>query len=304
MSGQEEGQQQQQQQQQQGNVLAITEDTTHKLLVAQSHVGAENVDNRMQRYVWSRRVDGQHIINLQYTWDKLVLAARVIAAIENPKDIAVISARDWGQRAVLKFSHYIGATPIAGRFTPGTFTNQQQQKDFKEPRLILVTDTRLDHQAILEASYVNIPTIAFANTDSPLQYVDIAIPCNNAAAPSIGLIYWLLCREVLRIRGKIPRNQEWDVMPDLFFWRDPSKEEEKPQEEEFVRREEQSAASGGFEALASQPDSVSNAAGASSMDAAAWAGNSSSAGAGQVPSFPVNNTSTSADADSAWTNLN
>jgi len=27
---------------------------------------------------------------------------------------------------VLKFASYTGATPIAGRFTPGTFTNQIQ----------------------------------------------------------------------------------------------------------------------------------------------------------------------------------
>jgi len=281
------------------NVLAITEDTTHKLLVAQSHVGAENVDSRMQRYVWSKRVDGQHIINLQYTWDKIVLAARVIAAIENPKDVAVISARDWGQRAVLKFANHTGVTPIAGRFTPGTFTNQQQQKDFKEPRLILVTDTRLDHQAIIEASYVNIPTIAFVNTDSPLHYVDIAIPCNNAAPQSIGLIYWLLCREVLRIKGKIPRNQEWDVMPDLFFWRDPTKEEEKPQEEDFSRSQPETAQSGAYEALAAQPDNLNP--NASSASGNAWAGNAPSA---SNASFPVNNSSTSADADSAWNNLN
>lgn len=54
------------------------------------------------------------------------MAARAIAAIENPADVCVISARPYGQRAVLKFAHYTGATPIAGRFTPGTFTNQIQ----------------------------------------------------------------------------------------------------------------------------------------------------------------------------------
>ena len=55
-----------------------------------------------------------------------MLAARAIAAIENPADVCVISARPYGQRAVLKFASYVGATPIAGRFTPGTFTNQIQ----------------------------------------------------------------------------------------------------------------------------------------------------------------------------------
>ena len=70
--------------------------------------------------------EGTYIINLRKTWEKILLAARAIVAIENPADVCVISARPYGQRAVLKFAHYIGATPIAGRFTPGTFTNQIQ----------------------------------------------------------------------------------------------------------------------------------------------------------------------------------
>lgn len=209
-------------------ILQPDESDVSKILAASAHIGDKNVNFQMNQYVFKRASNGLHIIDIKKMYEKLLLAARAIVAIENPADVYVISSRDMGQRAVLKFAHYTGATPIAGRFTPGAFTNQIQAA-FREPRLLVVTDPGADHQPINEASYVNLPVIAFCNTNSCLRFVDIAIPCNNKSGNGIGLMWWMLCREVRRLRGITPRSIPWEdeVMPDLFFFRDPKEEENK-----------------------------------------------------------------------------
>lgn len=105
-----------------------------KFLAAGTHLGGTNLDFQMDQYVYKRKSDGKlqnmpfvwqkaglcfkvvldsfrhpsgsyslstfigiYIINLKKTWEKLLLAARAIVAIENPADVCVISSRNTGQ---------------------------------------------------------------------------------------------------------------------------------------------------------------------------------------------------------------
>uniref|UniRef100_A0A2K6T2Q1 40S ribosomal protein SA n=1 Tax=Saimiri boliviensis boliviensis TaxID=39432 RepID=A0A2K6T2Q1_SAIBB len=210
------------------DVLQMKEEDVLKFLAAGTHLGGTNLDFQMEQYNYKRKSDGIYILNRKRTWEKLLLAAYAIVAIENPADVTVISSRNTGQRAVLKLAAATGATPIA------------IQAAFREPRLHVVTDPRADHQPLTEASYVNLPTIALCHTDSPLRCVDIAIPCHSKGAHSAGLMWWMLAREALCMRGTISGEHPWEVMPDLCFYRDPeeTEKEEQAAAEKAVTKEE------------------------------------------------------------------
>ena len=123
--------------------LQLKEDDVLKILAAQLHIGSKDVDYQMDTYVWKKkpRNEASSIINIRKFWEKLVLAARAIVAVENPADVCVISCQPQGtsvagdnelalfscstrlgQRAVLKYARYTGATAI-GKTTTEAFAN-------------------------------------------------------------------------------------------------------------------------------------------------------------------------------------
>ena len=80
-----------------------------------------------------------------------------------------------------------------------------------------MSNPETDFRPLIEASYVNLPTIAFTTTSSSLKFIDIAIPGNNNNKHSIALLWWLLTREVLRLKGTISKFEEWNVKLENFL---------------------------------------------------------------------------------------
>jgi len=242
------------------NGLTMSEEDVKKIIAAQICCGTQNIRAEMRPYVYRRTKDSYFIFDIRKFWDKLILAARVLVAIDSPSDICVLSERQYGKRAVLKFASFTGASSIAGKYTPGTFTNQITAQ-FCEPQILICQSPVGEHQAITEASYMNIPIIAFCNSDSHLKNVDVAIPCNTNGKEAIGTCWWLLCRQLLKFRGKIPGHSEWEVMPDLFFYRDMEEVEEQEQEKEVE------AVADDWVHAAAQPTGAAPATGAFAEDA-------------------------------------
>ena len=191
----------------------------------------------MKSFVDGRNAAGNYIFKVDEIYKRIKFAARIIASIPTLSEVIVVCAKEHGQRAVYKFGQYTGCTASASsRWIPGTLTNQITKK-FQEPRLLVVADPKNDHQAVVEASYVNIPTIALCNTDAPLEFVDVVIPCNNRVPKAIATVFWMLAREVQILRGTLKANEEWKELVDLFIARD--LEAIRTQQEQLKREEEE-----------------------------------------------------------------
>ncbi len=91
-------------------VLSMKEDDVTKILAAGAHLGDSNTDFQMASYIFKTKTDGTPIINIRKTWEKLLFAARVIAAIENPTDVCVLSNKPYGQVTLKLLSFYSTTT--------------------------------------------------------------------------------------------------------------------------------------------------------------------------------------------------
>tara|TARA_B100000963_G_C22496378_1_gene611652 strand:+ start:271 stop:885 length:615 start_codon:yes stop_codon:yes gene_type:complete len=191
--------------------LLIDEDT---FLTCGVHIGTKQKSKDMEPYVYKVRDDGLRILNVNMTSEKVVEAAQFLKDFD-PKDVLVVSARQYGWKPATKFADSCGFECIAGRFTPGRLTNPEM-RFFIEPKVIVLTDPAADAQAFREATNIKIPVIAMCDSNNLTTNVDIVIPGNNKGRRSLALIYWLLSREILRIRGELAADEDLEETIDDF----------------------------------------------------------------------------------------
>ncbi len=181
------------------------------------HVGTGNKSKDMQPFIRAAATEGTvfHQIDVTKTDERLALASNFISQYD-PKDILVVSARQYGQRPARMFAQAIGARHIVGRFIPGTLTNPRL-RTYIEPRVIFVTDPQADSQALSEAVKSGLPVVGICDTNNHLRNVDLCIPANNKGRRSLALVYWLLSREILKARGDT-NDATWNSHQKIDDW--------------------------------------------------------------------------------------
>jgi small subunit ribosomal protein S2 len=178
-------------------------------LAAGVRIGTRMKSKFMEPYIYSVRPDGLYLLDVKKTDERIRIAAKFIARYP-PEKVVVVAGRQYAHRPAKKFCGLVGCKVVTGRVPPGMFTNPALPH-FTEASLLLITDPRLDEQALMEAGAMGIPVVALCDTDSPTSYVDLIIPTNNRGRKALALVFWLLAREVLRARGDLPPSGELPV---------------------------------------------------------------------------------------------
>ncbi len=168
-------------------------------LAAGVHIGTQQKSKDMMKYIYRVRGDGLYILDIRATDERIKTAAKFIARYD-PAKVLVVTSRQYGQYPAKKFADAINGMAVIGRFIPGMLTNQRLNK-YIEPDVVVVTDPTGDAQAITEAVQTGIPIVALCDSNNMTKYIDLVIPTNNKGRKALSMVYYLLTREVLRLRG-------------------------------------------------------------------------------------------------------
>jgi len=178
------------------------------------HIGTKFKTKYMKPFIYKVRPDGLSVLNVQQIDKRIRLSAKFLAQYA-PEDVLIVCRRENGWEPVKLFGKLTGAKVIPSRYPPGILTNPNLDR-FIEVKIMLVTDSWPDRNAINDALSVGIPVIGLCDTNNEANYLDLIIPCNNKGRRSLGLIFYLLAREYLRERGML-KEEELPIKMEEFM---------------------------------------------------------------------------------------
>ncbi len=178
------------------------------------HIGTKFRTKYMSQFIYKTRPDGLSVLNLQKIDERLKQAANFLAQYE-PKDILIVSRRENGWKPVRAFGKATGVKYFAGRYPPGILTNPQL-RDYLEAKVIVVTDSWPDRNAISDAMKIGIPVIALCDTNNQANNIDFVLPCNNKGKKALGLVFYILAKQYLIKKGLLEEGDEPDFKQEEF----------------------------------------------------------------------------------------
>lgn len=176
------------------------------------HIGTKFRTKYMEQFIYKTRPDGLSVLNLQKIDERIKVAAAFLAQY-SPDDILIVGRRENSWKAVELFGKYAGVRVFAGRYPPGILTNPKLE-DYIEAKIVLVVDAMPDRNAVLDAVKMGIPIIALCDTNNLSIFIDLVVPCNNKGKKSLGLLFYILAKEFLTLKGK-PKEAEELKMEDF-----------------------------------------------------------------------------------------
>ncbi len=187
---------------------------TNTYLKSGIHIGTKFKTKYMERFIYKTRPDGLSVLNLQQIDERIRAAARLLAQYA-PEDILAASRRENGWKPIKVFQKHTGVKVVTGRYPPGMMTNTNLVT-FIEPKILIVNDAWPDRNAVMDANKIGIPVIALCDTNNHPNFIDLVVPCNNKGKKALGLIFYLLTVEYLRLRGTLAPEQELGASIDDF----------------------------------------------------------------------------------------
>lgn len=170
------------------------------------HIGTKFRTKYMEQFIYKTRPDGLSVLNLQKIDERVRIAASFLVQY-NPDDVLVVCRRENGWKAVELFGRLTGARVFAGRYPPGTLTNPALE-EYAEAKIVFVVDAWPDRNAVIDAVKTGIPVIALCDTNNQSNYIDLVVPCNNKGKKSLGLLFYILTKEFLKLKGKLKEGEE------------------------------------------------------------------------------------------------
>ncbi|MBI2085582.1 MAG: 30S ribosomal protein S2 [Candidatus Aenigmarchaeota archaeon] len=207
-------------------------------LSAGVHIGMRQRTEDMKEFIFKIRSDGMAVLDIKKLDERIRVAAKFLSTRNS---ILVVSRRGVGAKAAEKFAELAGGRAITGRFYPGTLTNPAYERFF-QPDIVVVMDPLVDAQAVTEAVDERIPVIALCDTFNETKNLDLVLPTNNKGKRSIALIFWLLTRETMKLKGLIKSDEEYTAKIEDFegieTYEDRAQEEKKNERKEKPKRKQ------------------------------------------------------------------